>query len=171
MTNAVLDSDRSACSMWLAAPQAAIVGRPNTGKSTVFNALSDVRAAGIFVLVRVAQVVLQPILLQLRFEAGVETNVVALIARATAQAFVNGLNPGEQLDPADIIDRLKIVAGLDVQGDEVITPAGIVVPEALQVLRTSLNLTNTSVQSQQDVQFNQAMSPDVILLSSLQIKT
>ena len=110
-----------------------------------------------------AQVVLQPILLQLRFQAGVDTNVVALAARATALTVVNGLSPGDNLDPADIREALRSVAGLDVTGEEVVTPAGIVVPEQLQVIRTSLDLVNASVQSQSDTILNQAVPPDLLL--------
>jgi uncharacterized phage protein gp47/JayE len=130
---------------------------------SVFNSLSDTRGAGIFVLVRVAQVVLQPVLLQLRFQAGVDTNIVALAARATALTVVNGLSPGVNLDPADITRALRSVAGLDVTGDEVVTPAGVVVPEQLQVIRTSLDLVVASVQSQSDTILNQSVPPDLLL--------
>jgi hypothetical protein len=134
---------------------------------SVFNSLSDTRGGGIFVLVRVAQVVLQPVLLQLRFQAGVDTNVVALAARATALTVVNGLAPGVVLDPADITEALRSVAGLDVTGDEVVTPAGVVVPEQLQVIRTSLDLVTASVQSQSDTILNQSVPPDLLLQATV----
>ena len=134
---------------------------------SVFNSLSNTRGGGIFVLVRVAQVVLQPVLLQLRFQAGVDTNVVALAARATALTVVNDLSPGIDLDPADIVAALRSVAGLDVTGDEVVTPAGVVVPEELQVIRTSLDLVTASVQSQSDTILNQSVPPDLLLQATV----
>lgn len=110
----------------------------------VFAALSDVRAAGINVQVFVAQLVLQTITLRLRFHAGVNVDLVALTARATVVATVNGLSPGDTLSVSALESALQTVTGLDWQGDEIVSPAGDVVPQALQVIRTSLALTNAS---------------------------
>lgn len=111
---------------------------------TVFLALSDTRPAGIYVEVRVAQVVLQAIMLGLTFEAGVDVDVVALQARAVAVAYMNGLVPGRPFIRAELSQRLRAVPGLIVSGSEVISPAGDVQPEILQVLRTTMGLVVVS---------------------------
>lgn len=117
---------------------------------TVFNGLLDVRAGGIFVQVFVAQVVIQPIVLNLTFAAGVDANFVALMARATVVATVNSLRPGETLLVANLLNALRSVPGLVYTGNEIDLPAGDVVPRALQVLRTSLNQTTICVAIQTD---------------------
>jgi hypothetical protein len=124
----------------------------------VFSSLSDVRAAGIFVQVFVAQVVLQPVILQLRFQAGVNADQTALVARASVVAATNDLLPGEIWAVADMLDILSKVPGLaPIQGDEVSSPAGDVVPKALQVIRTSLNLV--TVQPIQTDNSNPVLTP------------
>lgn len=117
---------------------------------TVFDGLLDVRAAGMFVQVFVAQVIVQPIILNLTFSAGVDANFVALVARATVVAKVNSLRPGQTLVVADLLTALQGVAGLAFTGNEIETPSGDVVPRALQVLRTSLNQTTICVAIQTD---------------------
>lgn len=117
---------------------------------SIFNALRDTRAGGIFVKVVVAQVVLQPIILQLRFQAGVDVDLVTLVARGTVLASVNDLEPGETLSRAALVDRLRGVAGLQIVGDEIASPPGDVVPAPLQVIRTSLSLVQAAAQSDQD---------------------
>ena len=102
--------------------------------------LDEVRAYGIEVRVIVAVVVLQPIRLQLTFEAGADTTAVTSRARGVVLATVNALQPGVSLTVQSIIDALSTVPGLVITGGEVIVPQGTVVPDTLQVIRTSLAL-------------------------------
>lgn len=112
---------------------------------TVFNALGDSRVAGIYVDVRVAQVVMISVTLNLRFQAGVaDPDLVALYAMAIVSAYTNSLSPGEAWSRDAVIEKLRTVNGLDVQGDEILSPAGDVVAKTLQVIRTSLNLITTN---------------------------
>ena len=109
----------------------------------VFAALSDVRAAGVFVTVTVAQVILQSVQLALSFDTEADVDVSALRARAATVQYVNNLPPGEALDPAGIIENLRLVPGLVVTGSEVVSPAGPVIPSSLQALRTTLKMVST----------------------------
>lgn len=136
----------------------------------VFSSLSDVRAAGIFVQVFVAQVVLQPIVLQLRFQAGVNADQTALVARASVVAATNDLNPGEILEIADLLEILSKVPGLaPIQGDEVTSPPGDIVPKALQVVRTSLNLVTVQPIQTDDSNpiLTQTANPDAFVIRLL----
>jgi uncharacterized phage protein gp47/JayE len=108
--------------------------------STVFAALSDVRAAGIFVDVIVAQVVLLPITLSLAFTAGADPAVVTSEARAATVNYTNSLAPGATWVRADLENALKPINGLFFTGSEVFSPNGDVVPMTLQVLRTDLSI-------------------------------
>lgn len=112
---------------------------------TVLNGLNEVRAFGIQVQVLVAAVVLQPVILRLTFNAGVDTATATLRARAAAVNYTNGLAPGATFDPLALIDKLRPVPGLFISGQEVASPPGPVVPNPLQVLRTSLELVTTSL--------------------------
>lgn len=112
--------------------------------TTVFNALDDVRGAGIFVRVLVAIVTLLPVRLSLSFVAGVDTDAVSDEARAVIVAYVNGRSPGQRAVVADMIAQLATVPGLIVTGAEVTTPVGDVVPTTLEVLRTSLALVTVA---------------------------
>lgn len=130
----------------------------------VFNALDDVRPAGIFVNVFVAQVVIQSIQLGLTFQAGVDVDATALRARAQIVGRVNGLAPGASLTIDDLIDALRRVPGLIVSGDEILSPAGDVVPEVLQAIRTSLSfVVASSVQPDQALQGS--TNPDAVSTS------
>lgn len=100
--------------------------------------LRDARAAGVYVEVIVAQVVLEPLVLALSFSAGASVNGAALAARIAAQNAVNALRPGQTLDPSSIKAACETVPG--VINCTVVTPAGPVIPTQLQVLRTSLGL-------------------------------
>lgn len=117
----------------------------------VFNVLQDYRPAGVFVSVQVAQVQLVPISLSLSFRAGVNLDTVALNARAAITNYINNLNPGESLYLAPLIDALRGVSGLIVDGDEISVQSTatnpndpIVYANPLQVLRTSLALVRAS---------------------------
>lgn len=131
----------------------------------VFFNLSNIRAAGIFVHVIVGQVVLQSVQLQLTFAAGVSADEVALQARAAVTNFINRLAPGASFDPdAAIEGALRNVGGLIITGDEIVTPAGVVVPKATQVIRSALGLvTAAAVQSSQPVALT--TNPDAFIAS------
>jgi uncharacterized phage protein gp47/JayE len=103
--------------------------------------LDDWRGWGIHVGVFVAQVVMVSLLLRLRFRAGADTERARIEATATVVRGVNELAPGATLDPATLILRLRSVTGLDVRGDEIENPAGLVVPSSpYLVLRTTSSL-------------------------------
>jgi len=106
----------------------------------VFLALDDWRAAGIFVNVTVARVTLMGVRLGLTFVAGVNTDVVALRARAQIVAYINELRPGERFVLTTAIERLRRVPGLIVTGGEILSPVGDVAPLQLEVLRATLGL-------------------------------
>lgn len=110
----------------------------------VFNGLSDVRPAGIFVQVVVAQVILQPIQLALTFQAGVDADATAEEARSLVTSYINSLQPGVSLTRANIVNAIRSVSGLFITGNEVASPAGDVAVRPLQVLRTSLSLVVAS---------------------------
>lgn len=102
--------------------------------------LNDYRAAGVYVAVKVAQVVLRQIQLGLTFTALVDPDLVALEARAAIVIYVNNLEPGETLTIAGLQAVLVLIPGLIVSGDEIISPPGDIVPEQLQVIRSNLSL-------------------------------
>lgn len=121
--------------------------------NAVADALTDVRAAGIYIQVQVASVTLQAVTLGLRFLAGVNADLVALNARGSVAAWINSLRPGDDLLVDDMIRVLRKVNGLDVTGDEILSPAGDVVVPVLGVLRSSINLVvATSVQPDRALQ-------------------
>lgn len=132
----------------------------------VFLSLSNVRAGGMFVQVIVGQVILQSVQLQLTFSAGVNADVVALQARAAIVNYINLLSPGQSFVPDDAIENaLRSITGLIITGDEIVTPAGTVVPKATQVLRSSLELvTAVAVQTSQPVALT--TNPDAFIAGS-----
>lgn len=127
----------------------------------VFQALEDTRAGGIYVDVRIGQVVLQSVQLGLRFRAGVNVDVVAFQARTRIVNVINSLAPGSSLIIEDLISALRMVPGLLVTGDEILSPAGDVVAESLQVLRTTLGLVVAS-SLQPDVALQGSTNPDTL---------
>lgn len=108
---------------------------------TVFQALADTRAAGVFVDIQLAKVVLQTVILALAFSPAV-TNVdsIALQARARVAAFINSLKPGALLQRSAISLVLQGVPGLVIFGGEVLSPVQDVQAQQLEVLRTTLGL-------------------------------
>lgn len=134
--------------------------------TTVFNALAEVRPAGTFVNVLVANVVLQAFQLSLTFTAGADVNTAALQARATTVAFVNALKPGESFVLADLLAAIANVPGLAVSGNNVASPAGNVSVRPTQVLRTSLGLVAaTAAQTDQPIIVT-GNNPDAFILGS-----
>lgn len=99
--------------------------------------LLDVRAAGIQVVIQVANVQLIGITLGLRFRADVDVDAVSNAARAATVSFVNGLNPGDPFIVADLEAALAVVPGIIVLGGEVLAPTLDVIPSATTAIRTS----------------------------------
>ena len=129
--------------------------------TTVFQALDEYRAAGIFVQVIVAQVALVQVTLALTFAAGVDTLTVANQARAAIAGYINELDPGAPFVPADALQALRVVAGLVITGNEIVAPAGTVVPNVLQVLRTTSELIGASASG---LPIAATVDPDMIVL-------
>ena len=116
----------------------------NVLAAAVFLALDDVRAAGINVEVLVADVTLLGVVLALTFQAGVNVETVSGQARAAIVGYVNNLAPGNPFIPADAVTALKRVAGLKITGNEILSPPGVVAPNNLEVLRTTMGLVVSS---------------------------
>jgi len=131
----------------------------------VFNALADVRAAGTFVQIVVANTVLQSFQLGLSFNAGADVNTAALAARAVIVDYVNGLSPGSPIDVVAAAGRLSNVTGLAASGNVIISPAGNVVSKPLQALRTSLALV-TAISSQTNQPIITGTNPDAYSLAA-----
>lgn len=104
--------------------------------SRVQTNLEEYRSAGVGVQIVVASVVLQSIRLSLSFVAGADEDAVKAIVRTLAVEYVNGLAPGETLNVSRLQQAISTVTGLYYTGDEVLTPAGNVVPQPGEVLRT-----------------------------------
>lgn len=131
----------------------------------VFNALADVRPAGVFVQVVVANVVLQSVQLALTFMAGVDVQDAALRARAAIVNYVNGLRPGDAFSYEAATTVLTTVAGLAPSGNTVVSPAGNVAAKPLQAIRTSLGLVS-AVAAQNDQPVITGTNPDAYTLAS-----
>lgn len=128
----------------------------------VQTAIDDVRAAGIFVQVTVANTILQPVQLALTFLAGVDVNAVALNARASIVQVINSLSPGKPIEVADLQDALRTVTGLLFTGQEIVSPPGDVSAKPLQLLRTSLGLVS-AVSAQTDTPLATGTNPDAFV--------
>lgn len=128
---------------------------------TVFNALQDYRAAGIFVNVQVAQVILVAVQLSLSFTAGANIDLVATNARAAIVGVINGLSPGDDLAPATLLAELRKVNGLVITGNEIVSPPGVIVTNPLQVLRTTLSIVS-AVNSSPGTPIGNYFNPDQV---------
>lgn len=104
----------------------------------VYLDLDDTRGAGIFVDVRVAQVVMQSVLLALNFEANADIEDAAIRARAAVVEYINRLPPGADFVPANVRPVLEGIPGLVVTGTEVMSPIGTIVTSTHQVLRATM---------------------------------
>lgn len=133
--------------------------------TTVFNALSDTRAAGIYVEVTVANVILQAFQLALTFAAGTDVSLAALRARAAVVNYTNDLKPGAPVVLADLTAKLAQVPGLVASSTSVISPAGNILAKPLQVIRTSLGLVSAvAAQTDQPVLVT-GTNPDAFFLA------
>lgn len=121
--------------------------------SDVFAALYDTRAAGIFVQVFVAQVILLTVTLALNFNADADVEDTALRARAAIVNYINGLSPGVSFTVAGALAALQFVTGLTVVGTEILSPVGTVAAGTLQVFRTNMGLVRaTTLQADRALQ-------------------
>jgi uncharacterized phage protein gp47/JayE len=127
----------------------------------VYEALVDVRAAGAYIDVIVAQVILQSAQLALSFDTSANVDTVALKARTAVVLYINSLSPGEALTPEGIVETLRLVQGLIVTGAEVVSPSGSVTPERLQVLRTMLSMV-TTISTNPNRALQSSMNPDAV---------
>ena len=128
----------------------------------VFQSLDDVRPAGTFVDVVVAQVVLQSVQLSLSFNTSANVDTTALAARAAVVNYVNGLAPGIALTVEGILTVLRSIQGLVVTGSEVVSPAGTITPERLQVFRTLLSMVST-VSTNPNRAIQSSLNPDSLV--------
>ena len=127
--------------------------------SEVALVLDEYRAAGIFVQIDVASVVLQAVTLALRFRAGVNVDLVALMARGAVVAKINSLRPGQSIVPSELVDAMRPISGLEITGQEILSPPGTVTAQPLQVLRTSMGLVVAST-TQPDRALQGSANPD-----------
>lgn len=108
-------------------------------------ALDEFRGLGVPVSLIAGTPQLQSIVATgLLFEAGFSTTTVLNNARAAIVSAVNLLAPNETLRRAVILSALDTVDGLIVPDDALVEPAGDVVPNAGQVIRTQASLVNLS---------------------------
>ncbi len=126
---------------------------------TVFNSLVNTRAMGIFISVTLASVILQGVTLGLRFQAGVNVDLVAFRARVAIVNYTNALASGETWEVSKALDALRTVPGLVVTGGEILSPAGDVVPKTLEVIRTTTGLVVAST-IQPDIALQGNTNPD-----------
>lgn len=132
---------------------------------SVLNGLSDVRAAGIYVHIQVAQVVLLSVRLSLQFRAGANVDEVAMRARAAIVNVINSTAPGTPVTLAAMRAALRGVPGLAYSGDEIVSPAGNVVPTGLQAIRTQLAfVTATAAQDGQAI--SATNNPDAYVIEA-----
>jgi hypothetical protein len=110
----------------------------------VQNGLGDTRPAGTYVQVIVGQVVLQPVVLALTFQAGYDTSLAALQARVAIINYTNGLAPGIDWTIQGALEALSTVPGLAYTGNEILSPVGNVAVNPLQVIRTQLSLVTAT---------------------------
>lgn len=129
--------------------------------ASVFQTLNEYRCFGIFVQVIVGQVSMLQVSLALTFAAGVNTVAVANQAAAAVAGYINGLSPGQSFVPANALATLRMVAGLIITGGEIASPPGTIVPNALQVLRTSSQLVGVSSGG---LPVGATVDPDMIVL-------
>lgn len=127
---------------------------------TVFQALSDVRCGGMFVQVIVARVVLLPISLNLTFSSDTDPLSTSESARAVVSNLVSALAPGQAFSPSDAVAALRSVSGLVVTGKEIALPSGPVVPRAMQVLRTTIDLVTAT---NQGANIYASVNPDFLI--------
>lgn len=117
--------------------------------NAVYLALEDVRPAGVYVQVQVAQVILQSVVLYLAFAAGSDTESLAIQARAAVVNQINSLAPGAPLIRANLLTALASIPGIIVSASTVASPAGDVYPGPGQVLRSTLALVSAGLSSTQ----------------------
>ena len=132
--------------------------------ASVFDGLADVRPAGVFVQVIVANVILQAVQLALTFNAGADVNSVALQARAAVVNYVNALAPGAPFNPPDLLKKLQTISGLLYTGKEIVSPPGVVSAKPLQIIHTSLGLVS-ALSSQTNQPIITGVTPDAYTLA------
>ncbi len=107
--------------------------------TAVIAALYEWRGAGVMVTVIGATPVYQTIVLNLRYQAGIDTAVAFDRARLSVVAAVNQLGPQQTLERSMLFEALRRVPGVIVLDDAITTPAGDVVPATGQIIKTTLD--------------------------------
>lgn len=111
----------------------------------VRDALLEFRAAGIVVDVLVTQPVFEEIRFQnISFQTGIDTRSAISQLKSLTVAAVNILSPGEPLTLALLYSLAKSIPGAIVPQSAVALPAGDVVPNVQQVIKTRLDLVTVN---------------------------
>jgi uncharacterized phage protein gp47/JayE len=105
----------------------------------VANALNDYRAGGIAVIISLSIPLIEPIVLNLSFQPGVDTVTLAAQVQAAVVEFVNSLGVNETLALADLYSVLQRfrAQGLVPSIGSIVSPVGDVVPTGGQTIRTT----------------------------------
>lgn len=121
------------------------LGQSNAILATaVRNALLEFRAGGIPVQVVTTTPRLESISYQLAFRAGTDTRAAANQLKALTVAAVNLLEPGEALQQSLLLALARSIPGAIVPVSAVQVPAGDVVPDSGQVIKTDLSLVTVN---------------------------
>ena len=108
--------------------------------AAVRGALLEYRAAGVVVDIFAAQPLFVPIQLRLRFAANVDTLAAFDQVRIAMVANVNTLAPSRTLERSLLFQVARSVSGIIVLDDAIVSPAGDLVPDTDQVIRTRTDL-------------------------------
>jgi len=103
--------------------------------------LREWRAAGVGVVIKFAQVVIQSCKIVLSYVAGADQAAVNAVVLSKINQYINNLRPGQTLVLNDLKTIIQNTSGVYYTGNEVVTPVGDVTPQPGQVLRTSPTFT------------------------------
>ena len=105
-------------------------------------AQQEYRAGGIAVIISTSIPFLQPIVLQLSFQTGVDTVTLAGLVQAAIVEFINSLPVNGTLYLADLYSVLRrfVAQGVVQNQSSIVSPVGDVVPEIGQTIRTTTSL-------------------------------
>lgn len=108
----------------------------------VVTALQEYRAGGIAVIISTSVPFLQPIVLALSFQTGVDTVTLSGLVQAALVEFVNSLPVNGELYLADLYSVLRrfVAQGIVQSQSSIVSPVGDVVPAVGQTIRTTTSL-------------------------------
>jgi hypothetical protein len=109
-------------------------------------ALQDYRAGGIAVIISTSIPFLQPVVLKLSFETGVDTVTLGGLVQAAIVEFINSLPVNGELYLVDLYSVLRrfVAQGLVQNQSSIVSPIGDVVPAIGQTIRTTTSLVTLS---------------------------